>query len=133
MTGEIRDKYDGLGCSPGLPTSREVSVAGGSRQKFEHGTIFHSGSTGAHFLRGRARAYWSHGGPAGRLGFPTTDVHRLPNGNLRARFEGGVIVCDADDWRRPAALSPTGPRAGTAGRAAREAPPARPRSLGRRR
>ena len=32
ITGEIRAKYDGLGCSPGLPTSRQVSVRGGERR-----------------------------------------------------------------------------------------------------
>jgi stage II sporulation protein D len=98
ITGEIRAKYDGLGCSPGLPTSRQVSVAGGERQKFEDGTIYHSASTGAHVLRGLVlNRYLSKGGPEGRLGFPTSDVHRLQNGNLRASFEGGVITCDPDD------------------------------------
>jgi SpoIID/LytB domain protein len=98
ITGEIRAKYDGLSCSPGLPTSRQVSVAGGERQKFEDGTIYHSGSVGAHFLRGPVlNRYLSAGGPAGHLGFPTSDVHRLENRNLRASFEGGVIICDPDD------------------------------------
>jgi uncharacterized protein with LGFP repeats len=40
--------------------------------------------------------YLDKGGPGGRLGFPTSDVHRLQNGNLRASFERGVITCDAD-------------------------------------
>ena len=97
VTGAIRDKYDALGCSPGLPTSKEVAVAGGSRQKFKKGTIFRSGSTGAHLLKGPVlEHYRSHDGPGGSLGFPTTDVRRLANGNLKARFEGGVIVCHAD-------------------------------------
>jgi stage II sporulation protein D len=95
ITGDIRAKYDGLGCSPGLPTSRQVSVAGGARQKFEDGTIYHSGSAGAHLLRGPVlNRYLTKGGPAGRLGFPTSDVHRLQNGNLRASFERGVITCN---------------------------------------
>jgi SpoIID/LytB domain protein len=98
ITGEIRAKYDGLGCSPGLPTSRQVSVASGERQKFEDGTIYHSGSAGAHFLRGLVLGrYLSKGGPAGHLGFPTSEVRKLENGNLRASFEGGVIICDPDD------------------------------------
>ena len=41
-------------------------------------------------------AYLAEGGPAGHLGFPTSDVHKLQNGNLRASFEGGVITCDPD-------------------------------------
>jgi SpoIID/LytB domain protein len=97
VTGEIRDKYDALGCSPGLPMSKEAPVAGGSRQKFKQGMIFRSGSTGAHLLKGPVLDHFlSHGGPGGSLGFPTTDVRRLSNGNLQARFEGGVIVCHAD-------------------------------------
>jgi SpoIID/LytB domain protein len=98
ITGEIRAKYDGLGCSPGLPTSRQVSVAGGQRQRFEDGMIFHSASAGGHYLRGLVlNQYLVKGGPGGRLGFPTSDVHRLQNGNLRASFERGVITCDPDD------------------------------------
>src|SRR5262245_5318992 len=96
VTGPIRTKYDGLGCSPGLPITREVSVAGGSRQDFAEGTIFASAATGAHVLRDPVlERYLSKGGPRGSLGFPTTDVRRLENGNLQARFEGGVILCSA--------------------------------------
>ena len=48
------------------------------------------------------------------------------NGNLRASFEGGVITCDPDgsSCTRHLALPPL--LSGTAGRAARAAPPARP-------
>jgi SpoIID/LytB domain protein len=97
VTGAIRDKYDALGCSPGLPTSKQTSVAGGSRQKFTDGTIFSSSSTGAHLLEGPVlEHYLSHGGPGGSLGFPITDTRRLANGNQQARFEHGVIVCPGD-------------------------------------
>jgi len=97
VTGTIRTKYDALGCSPGLPRSGETSVAGGSRQTFKQGTIFLSAATGAHFLHGAVlELYLDHRGPRGSLGFPQTDVQRLQNGNLRARFEGGVIVCRDD-------------------------------------
>jgi uncharacterized protein with LGFP repeats len=97
VIGAIRAKYDAQGCSPGLPTSRQVPVAGGARQKFEEGTIFQSTATGAHYLRGPVLdRYLSKGGPGGSLGFPIGDVRRLDNGNWRGRFEGGVIVCQAD-------------------------------------
>jgi SpoIID/LytB domain protein len=97
VTGAIRAKYDALGCSPGLPTSKQKPVAGGSRQKFKKGTIFLSAGTGAHELHGAVLGhYLSHGGPGGSLGFPRTDVQKLHGGNLRARFEGGVIVCHPD-------------------------------------
>jgi uncharacterized protein with LGFP repeats len=94
VTGEIREKYDELGCSPGLATSRRVSVAGGVRQAFEDGTIYSSGSAGIHEVHGPVlQRYLQEGGPAGALGFPTTDVHKLKNGNLRSVFEHGVITC----------------------------------------
>ena len=94
IVGAIRSKYDGLGCSPGLPTSKQKAVAGGSRQKFKKGTIFLSAATGAHELHGVVlEHYLAHGGPGGSLGFPNTDVQELHSGNLRARFEGGVIIC----------------------------------------
>jgi SpoIID/LytB domain protein len=97
VTGVIRAKYDALGCSPGLPKSRQVSVAGGKRQAFAEGTIYASDATGAHELHGPVLdRYKDEGGPGGSLGFPTTDVRKLKNGNLRARFEHGVITCQPD-------------------------------------
>jgi SpoIID/LytB domain protein len=97
VTGAIRDKYDALGCSPGLPTSRQVSAAGGARQGFEQGTIYSSDVAGTHELHGPVLdRYEDEGGPGGALGFPTTDVRQLKNGNVRARFENGVITCRAD-------------------------------------
>ena len=101
VTGEIRAKYDALGCSPGLPTSRQVAVAGGVRQAFEEATIFFKAGPGAHELHGPVLEFYSsRGGPGGPLGFPTTDVRRLRNGNLRAGFEHGVVICDGDRCRR---------------------------------
>ncbi len=95
ITGAIRLKYDSLGCSPGLPRSREVAVAGGLRQKFEDATIYFQEGPGAHELHGPVlAAYLDAGGPGGNLGFPTTDVRRLSNGNQRARFQDGVITCN---------------------------------------
>jgi stage II sporulation protein D len=95
ITGEIRQKYDALNCSPGLPRSRQAQVAGGLRQKFEDATIYFKDGPGAHELQGPVlAAYLDEGGPNGHLQFPTTDVRRLSNGNLRAGFEGGVITCD---------------------------------------
>jgi SpoIID/LytB domain protein len=95
IEGEIRQKYDALGCSPGLALTPEVSVAGGVRQKFEDAIVYFKAGVGAHALRDAVLdAYLRHGGPGGRLGFPTSDVRTLPSGNLRASFEHGRITCD---------------------------------------
>jgi stage II sporulation protein D len=98
VTGAIRDKYDRLGCSPGLPESAEAGVAGGRRQKFQDAVIYFSSGTGAHELHGAVLThYQQRGGPGGNLGFPTSDVKTLQNGNRRAHFEHGVITCDGSN------------------------------------
>jgi SpoIID/LytB domain protein len=94
IVGEIRAKYDALGCTPGLPLSRQVAVAGGLRQAFEGGTIYFKDGVGAFELHDPVLAFYAEqGGPGGSLGFPTSDVRRMPNGNLRATFENGAITC----------------------------------------
>jgi stage II sporulation protein D len=100
VTGEIREKYDTMGCRPGLPTSRRSAVAGGMRQRFERATIFYRSNVGAHSIGGSVLTEYLHeGGPGGRLGFPTTDVRTLSGGSRRARFEHGVITCSASGCR----------------------------------
>jgi SpoIID/LytB domain protein len=94
VTGEIRGKYDAIDCAPGLPTSKQVQVAGGQRQTFEDGVIYFKDGLGAHELSGDVLAFYlDKGGPGGSLGFPTSDVERLQSGSTRARFEGGTITC----------------------------------------
>jgi len=94
VVGPIRDKYDAMNCAPGLALSRQVAVAGGKRQVFEDATIYHSDATGARALDGPVlEVYLDNGGPGGSLGFPTSDVRKQPNGNLRVSFERGVITC----------------------------------------
>ncbi|HZP89613.1 MAG TPA: SpoIID/LytB domain-containing protein [Actinomycetota bacterium] len=94
VTGSIRQKYDAIGCRPGLPTSAQKPVAGGERQAFQRGTIYFKDGLGAHDLSGAVLAFYlQQGGPAGALGFPTSDVETLANGATRATFEHGTITC----------------------------------------
>jgi stage II sporulation protein D len=94
IVGAIRQKYDALRCSPGLPLSRQLAVAGGSRQRFQDATIFFHDATGAHEVHGPVlAAYLDAGGPGGNLGFPQTDVQRRADGRLRSRFQHGTITC----------------------------------------
>ena len=94
IVGAIRQKYDALGCSPGLPTSRQVPVAGGVRQSFADATIYSADGPGAHEVHGPVlAAYLDAGGPGGALGFPTSDTRRLDNGRLRSNFQHGSITC----------------------------------------
>jgi SpoIID/LytB domain protein len=94
VIGTIRQKYDAIGCRPGLPTSSQAPVAGGERQVFQRGTIFAKDGAGAHEVTGAVLLYYQkHGGPGGPLGFPLTDTFRLQNGNSRTRFEHGTVTC----------------------------------------
>jgi SpoIID/LytB domain protein len=98
IVGTIRQKYDALDCSPGLATSAQVPVAGGQRQTFEDATIYFKAGAGVHALRDPVLTFYrARGGPGGKLGFPTSDVRTMPNGNLRASFEHGRITCHAGD------------------------------------
>jgi stage II sporulation protein D len=97
VVGAIREKYDAMNCAPGLPISRQFEVAGGLRQAFEDGMIYYAEKTGAHFLDDPVLGFYrASGGPGGELGFPTTDVRTMKNGNLRAAFEHGRITCEPD-------------------------------------
>ncbi|HEY0558780.1 MAG TPA: hypothetical protein VGD03_00720, partial [Frankiaceae bacterium] len=82
-TDPIQEKYAAVGGATGLgpATSGEVSVAGGQQQQFAGGTIYWSQATGAHVVRGAILArYLGMGGPAGPVGFPTTDETGTPDG-----------------------------------------------------
>ena len=96
VAGEIRTKYDAIDCAPGLPTSKQSSVAGGLRQAFEEGAIYFKEGIGAHELSGYVlSSYLDNGGPAGSLGFPTSDVIERGSGATLAHFENGTITCAA--------------------------------------
>ena len=71
-----------------------AACAGCKRVDFEHGRIYVKPSLGANALWGAVLAtYRDHGAAAGPLGYPRTSVKRTPQGGVRARFEGGRIVC----------------------------------------
>jgi SpoIID/LytB domain protein len=94
VVGAIREKYDAIGCKPGLPTSREVLVGGGERQSFQQGAIYSKDGVGTYELSGFVLGFYvERGGPTGRLGFPTSDVRTQKKGGTRASFEHGTITC----------------------------------------
>jgi hypothetical protein len=97
--GEIFDKYralGGLGRFLGWPVTGVTGQPWGTRATFVGGTIYNSPSTAAHESHGLVlAAYQAHGGAAGALGLPVTDVHAA--GNLRTQtFQHGSITCHAD-------------------------------------
>ncbi|SDC06079.1 Peptidoglycan/xylan/chitin deacetylase, PgdA/CDA1 family, partial [Raineyella antarctica] len=68
---------------------------GGCYQHFQHGSIYWTASTGAHFVRGGIRDYWAASGwENGRYGYPKTDeLCRTGTGGTLCRqdFQGGTI------------------------------------------
>jgi uncharacterized protein with LGFP repeats len=79
--------------SLGFPVIDEVPVSGGAGQHFQGGSIYWSGSSGAHQIGGAIRDKWaSIGWERSDLGFPTTDELPTPNGRgAYNAFTGGSI------------------------------------------
>ncbi|MGN5237872.1 MULTISPECIES: alpha/beta hydrolase-fold protein [unclassified Rhodococcus (in: high G+C Gram-positive bacteria)] len=72
--------------------TREYPVAGGSVQDFRHGRVFSSGSTAVPVAGAIGGKYQSVGGPAGRLGYPTTEERGTADGRGRFNhFQNGAI------------------------------------------
>jgi SpoIID/LytB domain protein len=74
---------------------RGVSCPSGcTRADFEHGRIYWKAELGAFASWGGVlTSYLDHGGAGGKLGFPTSSVHRGSHGAVFATFEGGKITC----------------------------------------
>jgi SpoIID/LytB domain protein len=82
-TGVIR-LNDAAGCGQALCT----------KAVFDGGRIYDKGKANAHEIHGRVMTYWlKTGGVTGVLGFPTSDVTKLPSGSLRSTFEHGSVTC----------------------------------------
>jgi uncharacterized protein with LGFP repeats len=104
--GAIRDRYHRLGGPAGFlgfPTSDESDVlnrngrpSGGKVSRFQHGTIYWTGRTGAVEVHGAIRELYEKelGGPLGRLGYPLTNETQYPGpDDIRYNnFERGIIV-----------------------------------------
>jgi uncharacterized protein with LGFP repeats len=95
--GAILVKYLELGpAACGLPTTDETGVPGyGPSRKSEllNCTIYWSGVTGAHEVRGGIRGKWMAMGGAARFGLPTGDEQDVAGvaGGKWSQFQGGNI------------------------------------------
>lgn len=92
--GGIGGKYSsfkGVNGWLGLPTSNEISVAGGVYQQFQNGRIYWSGNTGAWTIHGGIQSvYLTLGGPSSKLGFPKSDETSI-GGSVYEQFQNGNI------------------------------------------
>ena len=85
MDGPTAEAYQKMGGEAvlGAPTAMAQTVGDGSMLAFTNGTIFTSPSTGAHLVQGEIlKVYTAEGGPAGKLGFPTSDEAQTGGGAL---------------------------------------------------
>ena len=94
--GAIAEKYGEIGTATselGYPTGNEIAVKGGFFQPFEHGNIYWSEATGAHtILTGDIFDEWGKRGyEQGELGWPVTDMKKIPAGGLTIDFQHGTI------------------------------------------
>ncbi|MCW2693143.1 MAG: SpoIID/LytB domain [Mycobacterium sp.] len=97
----IQAKYQALGGAAALgpATSTETAVAGGTQQSFAYATIFASPATGAFAVQGLIlQKYLALGGPAGVVGFPTTDETGTPDGAGRFNHFTGNGVGASIYW-----------------------------------
>jgi uncharacterized protein with LGFP repeats len=97
----IQAKYQALGGAAALgpATSTETAVAGGTQQSFAAATIFASPATGAFAVQGLIlQKYLALGGPAGVVGFPTTDETGTPDGTGRFNHFTGNGVGASIYW-----------------------------------
>jgi SpoIID/LytB domain protein len=98
VTGRIRATYDAANCGPGLPKTPEVRVPGGSRQRFQTGTIYRNADAVTVWLKERINdEYVGAGGAKGPLGLPTSRVKPITGvsgcaaGCSRVTFDHGRI------------------------------------------
>ena len=102
--GAIRAKWGSLGGATGVmgrATGIEACFLrdGGCFQAFEHGRIYWSPATGAHFVRGDIDRRWGQQGwETGFLGYPTTD-EICRHGYCVQEFQGGTITWRPDGRR----------------------------------
>jgi uncharacterized protein with LGFP repeats len=94
VRGLVRDSWVAQGAQAGAlgyPTTDEIDLFPGAVSHFQGGSIYFSGPTGAHVVRGAIDQKLSQSqGPRGFLGFPVTDEVPLPGGAV-THFERGSI------------------------------------------
>lgn len=106
VLGAIRVEYDALNCRPGLPTTQQLALPDGSRQRFERGGIYRNTTTDATvWVRGAIYdEYRAVGEVNGDLGLPTGDIVQLTpqviangcTGCKLLKFQGGRIYVTPD-------------------------------------
>lgn len=95
--GVIRTKQTQFSIALGAAGSVQIGPRRGRFVIHQNGGVYHQFGTfsAAAVLGGHQKRYLNLGGPAGFLGYPTTDTHK--DGHLQiTRFENGCLVGDGD-------------------------------------
>lgn len=92
VTRAIDAKAAEIASLAGAPRGDYDAVSGGWVRRFQGCDIYYSEATGAHEVHGEIKAkYDAVMGPAGRLGFPTTDEGDCPGGRYNYFAHGGIF------------------------------------------
>ena len=98
VRGATLTKYTAMQAEASLlryPTTHTTPTVAkdGTWQHFQNGSIFWSGTTGAHWVNGHIRTLWADlGWERSLLRYPVADLSRTPSGNgYLTRFQGGTI------------------------------------------
>lgn len=109
LTGAISERYLAGGHVAGplhrlVGEETPVGDGRGTVAEFQGGRIYATAATGAHEVRGTIlRYYLDRGGPAGTLGYPTSELDpKGTAGGRFQRFEGGRIEYHPDTTVTPA-------------------------------
>ncbi len=93
VRGDLLARWRRLGAQAGVlgyPVGGDEAVPGGFRSRFQSGTLYWSGATGARMVRGSLlQRYDAAGGPR-VLGFPVAD-ERAVRGGAAVELQGGAI------------------------------------------
>jgi hypothetical protein len=95
----IQERYTHLGSQGsvlGATVHGEHKLSHGHMQRYQHGRMYWSGRTGAHYLTGHILRHYVHlHETKSPLGFPTSDIEHTPHNGRGARFQhGGIFHAD---------------------------------------
>jgi len=99
--GPIATRYRNLSADAGAlgypRTDQRAVNGGGAYNRFERGSIYYRGATGARSVLGRTdQRYRSLGGPTGKLGFPVESTKQANGAGKVTNFNNGAIYVSPD-------------------------------------
>ena len=117
VAGGILDAWNAQGHESGhlgYPLTDEAGVPGGAFSNFQHGVIYWSPATGAHWLDGAILDAWAADGyQAGALGFPASDPHAVAGGT-QVDFQYGSLTLTTTGQVQRVVTTPPAPATASA-------------------